>query len=371
MSTAILPVRVSISSGETIQAELDSFSDEQLNLLRDGQAVSYAFDDIVSLDRAEPSDQIGPTPQVTLLNGSRVKAVELQLDGEFLVISLRRQEPLRIPVKEVKSIRFRGSSPNTDAQWLGLIQKPSRGDTLAIRREEDRLDPYAGMVQGISGNRVAFDMEGTQIDAPIEKLEGVIFGGNRDVVEDAAIRIRDVYGSVWAAKAILPSESGGPVRLQLDDALEHQVPLVQIESIRWTSGLKLLATAETAAASFQPQFPTNLDAELLSSWFGPTGDGASDLVMRGDSSVEYRVDPEFSTLVGSVLRDPSIGKAGRVTLRILVDGEEQWQQSIADNRELGFELSVNKARRIRLELSTEDDGDLGDTVRIRRPRLVK
>ncbi len=368
---AALPVRVTTSAGDTVEGELSGLSESALWIDRDGAAIELSFDELLSLQPSKVDSRVGPVFRVTLLGGSNVAAQDLSLVEDTLVIEPRRQEPLRLNVKEVKSIRFRAATPTTDPQWLGLMEQPGRGDVLAIRREGDRMDPYRGVIQSITEGSVSFDMEGDAVNAPVDKLEGVIFGGNRQVVEDAEIRVTDVYGSTWAAIAILPSESDQPLKLKLNNSLIHEVPLQQIESIRWSSGLQLLASAEAAERSFKPYFQTKVDRTLIEQWFAPSAGGDSDLRMQGDCWIDYRVQPGFTTLVGSVRRDDSVVKAGEVSVSILIDDQVRWKESIKGTSLLGFNLPVENARRVRIEVDSGDDGDLGDTVRIIRPRFVK
>ncbi len=366
-----LPVRVTTSDGETVQGQLGSIGTVSLNIDRDGQTVEVPFEQLVTLEPLSVEEGTGPTLVVTLLDGSKVAATDVSLADETLTIRPRRQQPLVVKVRDVKSIRFRGATTTTDATWLGLLEQQGRGDLLAIRREGDRLDPYPGIVQGIGNGNVSFDMEGTSVQAPIEKLEGVVFGGNRSVAEDSPIRVTDVYGSTWAVERIMPRQPDQPLRIELGGKVVHELPLEQIASIRWSGGMQLLASAKAARKSFQPYFPTNVEPAILDAWFAPGSDNDSDLVTRGDSSIEFRIEAGFNTLAGSVQREASVRQAGVVTFRILVDDQVQWEEQIDGQERLGFELKLDQARRVRFEADCGEDGDLGDTLRIIRPRLMK
>ncbi len=365
---AVIPVRVTTSSGETIEAKLQGLT--ETTLLLDGESEIH-FDDVVSLQQIDFAEKTPPTfGLVTLLGGSKITVQDLSFSDDTLVLEPRRQKPLRVNAKEVKAIRFRPSSPSTDPQWLGLLEQEGRGDVLAIRRDGNRMDPYRGVIRSIGDNKVGFDLDEDTIGAPIEKLEGVIFGSSRRVNESAKIKVTDVYGSVWFASKVLPAKSG-PLKLQLSGPIVHEIPLQQIESIQWTSGVQALAPTELADRSYQPFFDTKLDPEFLGEWFGPVADGESDLLLQGESWVEYRVEPGFTKLAGSVRRDPSVQKAGNVTVRILVDGQVRWEEPVEGADPLGFDLAINGGRRIRIEVDSGEDGDLGDTIRITRPRLMK
>ncbi len=66
-----------------------------------------------------------------------------------------------------------------------------------------------------------------------------------------------------------------------------------------------------------------------------------------------------------------VAKASSVTVRIELDGKTVWEQTLLDAAPRGFELPLDGARRLAIRVETDGDGELGDTVRIARPRLLK
>lgn len=368
---AVLPIELSTNSGESISGDFSGVGQSTLRVDRDGEIQDLAFGDLLSLKPTEVNDATGPSKRVTLAGGSKIAAQDISLEDDTLTVEPRRQNELRIPASEVKSIRFRAASPALDPQWLGLLEKETRGDVLAIRRGGDRLDPAEGVIESVKEGKVGFRLDGDTLQAPIERLEGVIFGGTRESEQPAEIQVVDIYGSRWSAVAMLPSGPEQPLRLKLSDSVTHEIPLQHIESIRWSGGLTMIATQEPAATSYQSYLAPSVDETLLSDWFGPRPSGKSDLLMQGDSFVEYRIDEGFHVLAGSVRRDESVVKSGKVVVRIKMDGKTVWDEQLTDSDPRGFELSLESARRFRIEVDTAQDGDVGDTVRILRPRLLK
>jgi hypothetical protein len=147
---AVLPVSVKTSEGKVTEADLHAITPSSLVLDQDGQIVEYAFDDLLSLRPIDAVDKSGTLSKVvTLVGGSRIRALDLSLIDNELLIDLRRQNQLLVPLKDVNAIRYRPSSVTTDAQWLGILDRPRRGDTLVIRRAENRLDPQQGIIESI------------------------------------------------------------------------------------------------------------------------------------------------------------------------------------------------------------------------------
>ena len=272
----VLPVSVRTHSGETIEGRLTGFGPAQVNLQVSDQPRSIAFDDLLSLTPQGVEQRTGPVFRVTLLNGSQISAEELSLAENELTIQPRRQAPLRVPVKQVKAIRFRSSNASTDPQWLGIVGQQNRGDTLVIRRGADRLDPQTGIIEGIRDSKVVFDIDGDKVNAPIDKLEGIVFGGNSPVSEESQIRVKDVFGSQWFVSAIRASEPEQPLAIQITESLSHAIPVEHIESIHWTGGLVLLAAEQPAASTIAPYIQTKLDPNLIEKFFTARPTGSSD-----------------------------------------------------------------------------------------------
>lgn len=368
---AVLPVQVQTNSGQTLRGDLLGFTEDTLRLDQGGSEVEVPFDDVARLIPTEVEEETGPTYRVTLVGGSKIQAQDVRLTDSEMIIEPRRQNPLRIPVKQVKAIRFRAPSDETDAAWLGNLERESRGDALVIRRPGNRLDPQQGVVLSIQDGKVGFDLDDTVVNAPIDRLEGVIFGGTALVTEDADVQVIDVWGSEWSAVRIDPSQGDQPLQLQLTESIRHEVPLYQVVMIRWSGGVAMLPGLDPVSESLQTYFETGVDPKLLSSFFGSQPVGEQNLRMFGGSNIEYRIEPGYRLFAGSVRRDGDDGGASEVTVRLRLDSKVVWEESLKDLEPKGFELPVGEARRLAIEIDSGRDGDLGDRVLILRPRLLK
>ncbi len=365
-----MPIRVTTTDGKTIEGEFAGMGDAKLLVDVDGEVQTIAWEDLQSILAIEQDDDAtGPTNRVTLTGGSQIAAQDMTLSNESLTIEPRRQAKIVVPLKQVKAIRFRAASPAIDAQWLGLLEQDARADLLAIRRANDQLDRAPGMLESIADDVVEFNMDGDAILAPMNRLEGVVLNNKlRD--SKSTVQVVDHYGSRFAAETILPSSPNQPLKLKLSDSVTHQLPLKHLQSIFFSGGIEMLATQKAAKVGFDAYVQTNLDPARQSTWFSPAADG-EDLIVNGGGSIEFRVDEGFTHLAGSVRREMSVDKAGEVTVEIFVDEKPVWKESITDTQPKGFDLPIKKARRIKLVARCGDDGDLGDKVRIMRPRLLK
>tara|TARA_R110002049_G_scaffold2750_2_gene21454 strand:- start:238062 stop:239288 length:1227 start_codon:yes stop_codon:yes gene_type:complete len=368
---AVIPARVTMNSGETLKGALVEINESAIVFQSETGSAELAFDDVLSLSPIERDEATGPTSRVTLVGGSKIAAQDFSLTGETLTIEPRRQDVVKVPVKQVRSIRFRVASPLTDPQWLGLMDKPLRRDLLVIRRDGDRLDPTEGIVESIGGGFVGFNLDGETVDAPTDRLEGVVFGGAAIDPNAASIQVTDRYGSKWMARSVRTSQDSKSLEIEINDALTHRIPLSHLDSIRWSGGLTLLAAQQPAAAAYTPYLKTEATDGLMRDWFGPSPVGDSDMLLIGDSSIEYRLDDGFQTFAGAVRRDEVVDQAGDVMVRIVLDGEQVWNEELSGGETLGFEIPAAGAKRLKIQVDSGDDGDVGDRVILLRPRMLK
>ncbi len=364
-----LGLRVTTTTGESYEGELEKFAPQKLVVRIDGQLKELKYDELLSVERLEPSEKTGPTIEIGLLNGCKVRANEVSLKDDTVSFSPRKQSQISLPTKEVKSIRVRPGSVATDSQWLGLLANNERRDVLAIHRSGDKVDPAIVVIESIEGEKVGFNLDGQTAAAPFTRLEGVIFGGKAKVKENATILVRDIYHSAWAVTSLTTVDD--QLAFKLNDTTTHKIPYEQIDSIRWSSGLLMLASEAPAKSSYEPHLKTNAQSVDLAKWFGPSVADEANIKMAGGSSVEYRIDGDFTKLSGSVKRIATVTKAGEVSLSIELDGKQVWNEAMAGTESRGFEIQLKNARRVRFVVDCGTDGDVGDTVLISRPRLLK
>lgn len=378
-----IEVRVSTSDGNSFQGSFVSVDDKLLVVDIDGATKELAVEALGTLQNIDGKKKTGPPTTVSLLGGSKIYVDSVTSIGDSASLEIRRQGTLRLPVKQISAVRFRKASSVTDPAWLGIVDSGSRDDRIVIRRPGDRLDPTGGIVDSIAENQVNFIMDGDTIPAPIDRLEGVVFGSASDADESPDVVITDLYGSRWSAKRIASASFPDMFEVQLTDDIVHEMPVDQVMSIRWTGGTEFLASAEPAETTVQPNVRTVNTPELFSKLFAPqpvvsdssdmqSGDDSKmDLVLYGGTSVQYRVNPGYRRLVGSVSRLKSVASISETVVSIAVDDETIWSNALVGWAPLGFDLPIEDSRRVSVQVSSGQDGDRGSVVRLRRPRLVK
>lgn len=366
-----IDVSVELTSGETLSpCQLESVSSSEIKI-SGAENRTIELKELIAIRRID-GRPFSQRPKLTsvLADGSEIRMDEVTFDDRNATLNPKSKAPLKIPVKSLRSLRLRPGDPASDPQWLGLLDKEQRGDVMVIRRNNGQLDPVAGVALGLSGETLKFSLGGREIDAPVNKLEGIIFRPPAEAPRRASVQIEDRNGSRYYARSLQSNAEDGRLSFLLSDDSKASVPLKNILSIQWSSGQATLASLAAAQSSIKPTVPTALDGALMNQWFGAKASGA-DLIASANWTAEYRVEPGFSTLSGSVQRWQQTNAGGKVLVRISTDENVQWEQTLQLDEAKGFRIPVAGAKRLRLEVLDGGDGDAGDMVRFIKPRLLK
>ncbi len=372
---AVVNVRVTTLDGEIVTGQLSQLDDAGVNLLGEA-AIQIPLDRLLAIEQVEPVSVSGTHSTVGLRGGSRVAVDGLTSSESTIELAVRGGQALKLSLKQLLWIRFRGASPAVDPQWLGLVEKQRVSDSLVIRRPGDAIDQVEGVVLAIGAESVSFSLDGETMQAPIARLEGLLLGGagsaEPPIAGSPAIVLEDVHGSRWVATSLGRGDDA-KVRLNLSEDAFYELPLDAIRKVELRGAIEFLAAQPPVESAYTPYVSLGLSKGLLSDWLGPQVLADRDLVLRSTSHVEYRVGEGFQTLAGSVELAPEVTAGADCVVRVLLDSKVAWEQTldVADPDPRGFELPLSGVRRVRFEVIAGDGGDLGDTVRFRQPRMLK
>ncbi|MEM9827239.1 MAG: NPCBM/NEW2 domain-containing protein [Planctomycetota bacterium] len=347
--------------GSLVQGDLGEVTGESWTVA--GQRIPIK--DVIQVRFPEHDPRSASRFRVSLRGGSELPAKRVDFDGKGVTIERRRQTNLIIPANRIRAIRFRPPLAVTDPTWLGYLGENAASDRIVIRRGENKLDIAEGVVESIADETLGFSIDGQSVKAPMQRLEGVIFGSSQADREAFEIQVDDIYGGVWKVESI--RRSGSDWKLSFG-GIEHTLPESLIKRI-------ILGGSRTALTSLQPvreqtRSPFGLqlggDNQLRPSSAVPAG-----LVMAAGSMIEYRVPDRIESLMGRVRRADKVAAAGKTAARIVVDGKVVWEEIFDDSRSKGFEMTLQNARRIRFEVGDGGDGSLGDLLQFERVYFQK
>ncbi|QEG41630.1 NPCBM/NEW2 domain-containing protein [Roseimaritima ulvae] len=374
MLTGGLSVNVTPIDGSTYPAELVGAQNDALMLHVDGQPQQVPLGELQSVSRSEPDERVGPAVRATLRDGTRLPVDDIEMDATEAKLKLRRQGVFSVPVRDLQVLRFRSPSAQVDAQWAAYVEAPKSSDQLVIRRGTDTLDAVEGLVKGISEQSVQFELGGAPVDAPFNRLEGIVFAGQDSDAAAGKLRIKDVYGAIWNAESLSAGADDKTLTVHTTGGLQHAVRIDLIESIELSSGILFLTEVEPLEQTYQPFIvsPQSVPEDRVAQWMGPRVQDQHTLVVSSRSTIRYRIEPGFSRFAAEVQIDPSVTLGGQCELRVRLNDQTAWEKTLKIGEPLQqLDVPVGAASQLTLEVDYGDDGDIGDIVHIREPRFLK
>ncbi|MCM2370557.1 glycosyl hydrolase family 98 [Aporhodopirellula aestuarii] len=351
-------VSVTTSDGKTLTGDLVAIDESDLHLKEGVKVATLPLADLSRLQFDRSSYPSQPM-RLQLSGGSLLSVTAVTWTDQSVTVTPTRQSPLTFPVEQLRWIRFRMGNPATDPTWLGWIEESRRGDRLVVRRNEKALDSIDGTVLGISRKSVRFSMRGNEIEAPLEKLEGVMLSNQGESVSPAAIQLTDASGSVWACESLSLTRGESDLRVTLAGSIEHQIPVSQIREIRFAGGILPLAEAEIATSGYGTETTTSNASAVaieMKKWFSPATEGGS-IQMHVPGEITFRIPDGYQKLVVAARRDTDVNQFMAVRLQVLLDDRVQWSGVLQDRESLGLELPLGDAGRLSLKAAPLPKGD--------------
>lgn len=336
--------------GDTVSGQLDNLTSSVLSVIQtDGGSKQWELTDLARI-RFEGSEKTSPPTRVVLRGGSEVASAATSMEGENLLVRTIGQPPLTVPIRSVQSVRFRAPSKATDEAWLALVEEPQRRDRLIIRREGDALDPIEGTILEIKRDFVSFDLSGNIVEAPLNKLEGLIFSTTSDRETEKPIRVRDQRGSNWMADQVTWNASDRSLQLDLGNDITHSIPTNELLEIQFSGGILYLSDAEVAEQNPSKSIQTLVGENLAMTWFTTESD-AKNLTTFLSSDHVVRIPEGYQKLVAAVRVATEVDQFAPLTVSVLLDNRVVWTLNIQDRKPHGLILPVEEARRLTLRSS--------------------
>lgn len=371
---------VQSSDGTIIKGNLESFDSQVVNVDTDGGARSL---DVDQLQRIVFPDAKSSPPSTTILrlrNGSILPSKTISADDDMMTIDPRRIETIRLPITQASSLRFAPSRPTVDASWLGYLSENSSSDRMVIRRDNDVLDVIEGIIVGVDDETVIFEIDGDRVNAPRQRLEGIIWAGQNQPGEEPFVVV-NVYGARLRCDQVeLEQEklrcrcAGQTIELSVDTIL----------SIARRGNVIELATLSPVQQDVSLPMLDKVDASIVNRLFGlnasenPSGrggvsttGGGKTLTINGNTRLEYRIPDGMSHFEGVVQRNPTVVANTNIKMEILLDGEKVWEDRFESSDRRGFEIDVADHRRMVIRIDAMEDGPLGDRLELRDARFRK
>lgn len=368
-------VEVAPLDGDRYPARWLGVSAHGLKLNVEGEDRTVPLDALQRIERAEPLGKTSPSTVVTLRDGSTLPVDGVTLQGDTAELRLRRHGKISLPVRQLARIRFRPPSAAVEAAWQNYVEGQGAEDQLVIRRGTDTLDTAGGVIKAIAEEAVTFELGGSPLEAPRQRLEGVIFGGAAAGPSGTArLQIVDAYGIQLNAVRIDVGPTPETMKVTTQGGIAVPLRLEYLQRLALAGQSFNLATAEPLASRFEPfiGLPEAVAAQQAEAWLGPQTTPRGTLVMPSRSERTYRIEPGFQRLVTEIQIDPQVTLGGHCDVSLRLGDEVRWEQRLRLGQPaVAVDLPLGSASRLTIRVDYGEDGDVGDIVHFRSPRLLK
>ncbi|QDV55294.1 NPCBM/NEW2 domain-containing protein [Rosistilla oblonga] len=367
-------VTVDRVDGQRVSGEWVAIDENAISIQTAGKTEQFPLESVVKLQRDGDSSTSPTAVRVGLADGSQLLTRDVKMQGKSVEIDLLGAAAddalLSVPVSQVASIRFRPPVAKAiNDQWEQKLGADKPSDTLVVRAGNDQLDEVAGTVLAINRDAVSFDLGGQQVEAPLDRLEGIVFRSSDGDAARIQAQITDAGGSTWSASKI--TGQGKTLQLETPAGISRSIPLDRIHQIEFRGNVRMLRAADAANVSFTAAIGGLLDPEFSKSMFGPR-DVAAGIALSAGSELTIRLgddDRLFETIVETPNRSFD-GGVVRLVIQLDEDAALDKKLTAAELPE-AIQLDVAGKRRLQIRVESGQDSSTGDALLLRKPRLRK
>ncbi|WP_296457609.1 NPCBM/NEW2 domain-containing protein [Rubinisphaera sp.] len=380
-ATTYAQVEVTSLDGQSVVGELVSLDAEQL-VLNVGDAVK-----VVALDRvmniAWPEHELVKSVEeanlqtLLLTDGSSLSGQNARTDGLNVTFDSQSLGSMTVPLKNVKSLRFKPLNATSTEQWNALIQKPNSDDRLVIQKGEV-LDFLAGVVTQYNTENVQFLYQGSEIPVRLAKVFGIIHPVEMMPNQAATCSLKTTSGESLFVTQVSVSE--GQMTVRTGPGEQVVLPLESITQLDFSLGrIVYLSDMTPEGTEYTPFFDTVWEYQRDRTVDGsPLQIGrkkfSKGLWVHSKTTLTYRLAGEFSRLQATLGIDDAVALTGHGNVDVVVtaDDEVLFEQNIsARDSAIPLDLPLTGKRFLKITVDFGKGLDIGDHLDIADARLIK
>jgi hypothetical protein len=344
-------------------------------------------------------------PQITdgsvtvgLVDGSLLAANDFRVQQGQAQIELLGGGKITVPTRGVRWARFGKPDAAVQEQWQAILHATTSADRVVVRKvttgggvEGDgtiaaALDDLPGVLADVGAEVVDFEFDGSKLQVPRKKVEGVVYFHPPVALPPAVGRLTDSAGSTWALKSL--RLEAGIVNLVTNGDVQHALPLNQWTRIDFSAGnLVFISDLQPESVQWQPYVESPAMSPTLAKWFqprwntsvygGPLMLGGQSyergLVLHSRTLMAFRLNDDFQHFLATVGVDDRFRSTGSVRLAVLGEKGTLFEQLIRGRDEpLDLDIDVRGVRRLQILVDFGDDrSDAGDHLNLCNARLIK
>ncbi len=325
-------------------------------------------------------------PSVTLFFMDGSKAFGEKLTGKTVSgwrLKDLSEKEIAIPSKSLRAVLVRAIPPELEGAWQGAILETKDADSVIVQRPGNSIDRINGVIVQLQETSVLFDLDGQQIDIPIDKLIGLVwFQRELDRVKPT-FEVNTTDRSIWMAESF--AWKSNTLELKTSQGLSISVPQATILSINYSSAnVRWLSEVESMEASSEKQIEFKTPIASLDRAYAPrfivngraplptSLASEKDLYFPSPGYYLFRVPEGFSSLQCRIERTDEGQQRTDLTLQIWQEDIQVSEQLLAHDRDFAdLDVQLKPEKKTKLVVICKSKLMIGTEVTWKQPRLKR
>ncbi len=293
------------------------------------------------------------------------------------------EKEIAIPSKSLRAVLLRAIPPELEGAWQGAILETKDADSVIVQRPGNSIDRINGVIVQLQETSVLFDLDGQQIDIPIDKLIGLVwFQRELDRVKPT-FEVNTTDRSRWMAESF--AWRSNVLELKTSQGLSISVPQAEIQSINYSSAnVRWLSEMESLEASSEKQIEFRTPIASLDRAYAPrfivngraplptSLASEKDLYFPSPGHYLFRVPEGFSSLQCRVERTDEGQQRTDLTIQIWQEDVQVSEQLLAHNRDFAdLDVQLKPEKKTKLVVICKSKLMIGTEVTWKQPRLKR
>jgi len=377
-------VTVSMLNGTPVLGLLVSADSDKVIIQTKAGVIEKSASDIGQVSFGNKMEAQTPPVELFMLDGSKAFGSRLtgQSSSGWRLKDLLGND-VAISSKSLKAVRLKAIAPELVKTWQSAILETKNADAVILLRSGNSLDRINGVILQVQEESITFDLDGQQIDIPIEKLVGLVWFQRDQERVKPTIEVSATDHSVWMAESLAMKSNVLELRTSLGQSVS--IPLVQISRINYsTANIRWLADVESLEAvaerqiefktpiasvdkAFAPRFVVNGLAPLSTSLAAD-----KDLYFPSPGYYLFRVPEGFSSLQCRVERTDDGSQRTDITIEVWQDDQKISEQPLSFNVDFAdLAIPLKSEKKTKLAVICKSKLMIGTEITWKQPRLKR
>ncbi len=379
-----LNATVSMLSGPPVVGSLVSADSRSVVVKTENGVIEKLAAEIDQVSFANKRHEKSPPVELFMMDGSRAFGDRLTgKSSDDWQLSDSTGNKVEIPSKALKAARLKAIVPEIANAWQSAILETTNADALIVLRPGNSLDRINGVIVQVQETSITFDLDGQQIDIPIEKLLGLAWFQRELQRVKPTIEVRVTDHSVWMAESLTLKPNVLELRTPLGQSVS--IPIAKILSINYsTANIKWLSEVESLEAvterqidfktpiasldrALAPRFVVNGRAPLPASLAAD-----KDLYFPSPGHFVFRVPEGFTSFQCRIERTDDGSQRSDLNIEVWQDDQRISEQLLIHTADFAdLDIPLKPEKKTKLAVICRSKLMIGTEVTWKQPRLKR